>query len=592
MSALEATYLAILEQVLDKDFVPHLPPLIDQTKPPAEQTKKNRSRALGAFAIRATCEVGKAEAARAVVDDFDDYGVDVIYYHGAAETLYLVQSKLKAAEQFRQDEALAFCQGIRKLIKQDFTGFNQNVVKRAAEIEGAFDTCSHIKLVVAHVGAGISQHASDAIQELINDEEHGEERISKEIVSFDSVAISRALQHATAYQRVDADVKIEKKSTVTEPRQTYFGLVRLEDLVKLHEKHGKALYERNIRTFLGHKTDVNIAIQQTLCERPSEFLYLNNGVTALAQIIEPKAKHLKIRGLSIINGAQTIASSARFVADNKDADISTARVSFTLIKADENGNFGKSVTRARNHQNPVHFANFAALDDEQERLRRDLAHIGFDYVYKAEDSTSRADARRIRIEEAAHALAVLQIDPRYAVWLKKEPGRLLDTESDQYKALFPSGLSAFELANAVLVYRYVQERMTAEERGAHYQERLAYKHGTYVVAWIIVKCVRNSARSATLVRPEKLKSQLGPAFDQLRQRFWDQVQKTGVGPLALSRNQTHAIPLMQRTALAHYGLETDPAIAHKRAEGSLNEPYPTALFAYLVSQAPQIEDLA
>ena len=58
------------------------------------------------------------------------------------------------------------------------------------------------------------------------------------------------------------------------------------DLVDLHEKYGKALYEKNIRTFLGHKTEVNSAIQKTLADQPESFLYLNNGVTALCEIVD------------------------------------------------------------------------------------------------------------------------------------------------------------------------------------------------------------------------------------------------------------------------------------------------------------------
>src|SRR2546430_2247920 len=152
MAALAQDQLVILESALDKDFVPQLPPLLDKTRPADEQTRKNRSRAFSAYTLHNLCRIPKLDASRAVVDDFDDYGIDAVYYHAPSETLYIVQSKLKAGEQFSQDEALAFCQGVRKLIRQDFDGFNQNVLSRQTEIEGALDDCSHIRLVVAHTG--------------------------------------------------------------------------------------------------------------------------------------------------------------------------------------------------------------------------------------------------------------------------------------------------------------------------------------------------------------------------------------------------------------------------------------------------------
>jgi hypothetical protein len=599
MSAVEQHHFVTLENVLDTEYVPNLPPLLDTRKLQSEQQRKNRSRAFSAFALHNICGIPKVDAAKAVIDDFDDYGVDAIYYHASTETLYLVQSKLKAAEQFSQDEALAYCQGIRKLIKQDFTGFNNNVAKRAVEIEDALDNCSSIKLVVAHTGSGISQHAKQALDELLADEDHGEERLDPNVLDYDSTRIVEDLRAAKAYEKVDADLWVEKCSTVSEPKVTYFGLVQLQDLVKLHDKYGKALYERNIRTFLGHRTEVNTSIQRTLAEKPNQFMYLNNGVTALCQEIYPKSqkaaqggrKRLKLRGFSVINGAQTIASSARFLADNKDKDIAGARVSLTLIKADADGDFGKSVTRARNHQNPVLLANFAALDDEQERLRRDLAYLGIHYAYKAEAADGVNDDTRICIDEAAQALAMLQPDPRFVVWLKKEPAQLLDTASVAYKALFSPAVTAFQLANAVRLNRYIQNRMSVEARSGSGPERLTYKHGGYALAWVMAKRLSNAINGTALIDNAKVTTALSAPFDQLRQTLWDVARPVTMyskGPLALFRNQTDVLPLLRDVMVTHYALDTDPVLEHKKKAYKAGQLYPEELFAYLVSKAPQI----
>lgn len=609
MSALGAEHAVMLEQALDKEFLANLPPLLDKTKSAEEEQKKNRSRAFSAFALHHICGVVKVDAARAVIDDFDDYGVDAIYYFAPTETLYLVQSKLKAAEQFSQDEALAYCQGVRKLIKQDFSGFNKNVLNRQAEIEDALDNCSHIQLVIAHTGSGISKHAKKAIDDLLADEDHGEERLEAQAIDYEASRIVDDLRAAKAYAQVDTDLWVQKCSTVEEPKITYFGLVQLQDLIALHTKHGPALYERNIRTFLGHKTEVNTSIQDTLAKKPKEFMYLNNGVTALCREIYPKGakqaqggrKRLRLKGFSVINGAQTIASSAKFFADNKSSDISTARVSLTLIKADSDGEFGKSVTRARNHQNPVLLANFAALDDEQERLRRDLAYLGIHYAYKAEATDGVVDENRIRIDEAAQALAMLQPDPRFVVWLKKEPAQLLDTTSAQYKALFTPTVTAFQLANAVRLNRYILSRMATEAKSTSGQERLAYKHGGYVLAWVMSKRVADAIKSVTLLDTAKISAGLSGPFDQLRQTLWDATHNAtlsllfpdiyGMGPLALFRNQTHVMPLLQEVLIAHYGLGADPVLEHKKKLYKTGQLYPVDLFEYLVSKAPQIGNL-
>lgn len=598
MAPLSPAHMTLLESALRRDFIPHLPPLNDQTKPADQQNKKNISRAFSAFALHRLCEISPADAAASVVDDFDDFGIDAIYYQGSSETLYLVQGKLKASEFFGQDEANAFCQGVRKLIKQDFSGFNEHVTKRQAEIEDAFETCSHVQLVLAHTGSGISNHAEKAIADLLGDDDHGEERLEKRAIDYGAIRVEADLQAAQAYPRVDARLSLREWGASMLPRKTYYGLVAITDLVALHRQHGKALYAKNIRTFLGHTTEVNRSIRETLASRPTDFMYLNNGVTALCEQIEPKngsrsEKKFKITGLSVINGAQTIASSTRFADEQPQADISDACVMVTLIKADTDDNFGKAVTRARNHQNPVLLANFAALDDQQERLRRELAYLGIHYVYKAEGPDNAHDPKRIRIDEAAQALALLQPDPRYVVWLKKEPAQLLDTESAAYQSLFRPNLTAFELANAVQILRYIQRRMPIEAAVATGLERLTYKHGIYALGFVLAKQIRTMIAGAALLNADKIKASLSPVFDILRHTLWTVTEPNTSfkGPLAIFRNQTDAIPILGAVMIEHYGLRDDAAIPHKAAETKPGQQYPEALFAYLAQKAPQIGNL-
>lgn len=597
MSALSEHHFVLLQRNLAERFVGHLPALLRQDKPVAELEKKNLSRAFSAFALHHITGITEKDAAQAVVDDFDDVGIDAIYYFAPTETVYLVQSKLKTSEQFSQQEALAFCQGIRKLLQQDFTGFNQHVQRRKPEIINALDDCKIIQLVVAHIGSGISHHAKTAVEELLADESHGEERLKSPVENFDAGKVVAGLQSSQSYKRVDSRITVEKCGHVTEPKITYFGLVKLTDLVALHNLHGKSLYEKNIRTFLGHDTEVNVAIQKTLKEKPEHFVYLNNGVTALGHKIEPKSnphgkKRLDVVGFSVVNGAQTIASSAKFVADNPTTNIDNARVAITLIQADADGEFGKSVTRARNHQNQVHYSNFVALHEEQERLRRDLAHLNINYAFKAGVPDGN-EQDRFRAEEAAHALALFHPDPRYIVWLRNEAPTLLDTSSERYKGLFNPQLTAFQLANAVRLARYVVARMTRESYG-YGQEKLTYKHGALAFGWLLAKQVRDERNAPKLFDTKKLETQLSNPADLLRQQLWTRTQAIlgSKSPIVIFRTQNRAVPLLSDVMIAQYGLSADPAVVAKQRQQNIKDPYPVDLFNYLISKAPQITGLA
>ncbi len=592
---IESSYLDLLKRSLNSEFAPLLPPLINcplnNGKTPDQKAEKNTARALSAFALHHLCGVSKEMAAQSVVDDIDDNGIDAILYH--ADTVYVVQAKLKETEQFKQEEAQALCAGIRQLLQLNFTNFNDHFKNRQTEIEDSIENCSKIQIVVAYVGSGISQPASVAINQLLQDATIDEERLVSPFLEIDHQKITDFIRTGNAYERVDAKIWLECYKSISDPKPSYFGLVDVQDLVSLHEKHEKGLYEKNIRTFLGMglKQGVNESIQETLKNNPENFCYLNNGVTALCEIIEPKIakngkKQLKLTGLSIINGAQTISSSAH--AKSKGVDISKAKVMLTLIKSDTDSEFGKSITKARNHQNPVSLSDFVALEEDQERLRREAAHLGIHYDYKSGTLEQLLDPARINIGEAIAALAVLHSDPRYAVWLKKEPANLYQTKGTQYQGLFPSNLKIHTLINAVYFYRYVQKRIHSQVTGSSGIERLAYKHGNYVLAWVLSKRLKNHIQAATLLNEAELDTAMSLPFDEARNRLSNITQQQSKGPLAVFRNQTLALPFIKQMMLEDYALIGDAVIPLKQSQFTVGQAYPFALFEYMVSKAPQI----
>ncbi len=598
MAALEPQYMTILKKVLATRFVPFLLPLLGNANA-TDQAAKQLSRAFSAFVLHKLLDITPQAAAASVVDDFNDKGIDAIHYHAPTETLYLLQTKLKESEQFKQEDALPFCEGIRLLFKQDFNAFNANVQARKADIESALDACSHIKLVVPYTGDGISKTASGVLQALLDDEDLDEERLDKQVEYYTAAEIVRDLLAEQAYQPVNTEIALQKHAKVEDRRTTYYGIARLVDLVALHKEKGKALYERNIRYFLGSsKSDVNKAIKTTLHDAPGDFFYLNNGVTAVCDLIEPKAtkngaKKFRVRGLSIINGAQTVASAAEFVRQYPGRSIDDAKVMLTLIKAPAEGPFGKRVTKARNHQNPVQTANFASLDENQERLRQEIAHLGFEYHYRPEALATGPTA--ITLDEALRALASQQHDPRYAVWLKSEPARLANPDSTEYQALFANTLTGAALVNAVLCHRAIRALVVDYERRApaRSQERLIYRHGIHVITAVMMKRLRNRIGAAAVVDVAAINALLSQAdtLDQLRQQAFSlgQQRLTFEGPLAYFRNQSNVTAFLADLMETHFALTADPAIAPLRNIQTAADVYPRKrLLDYLSSHAPQL----
>lgn len=538
-------------------------------------------------------------ATKAVVDDYEDHGLDAIYYHEADQTLYLVQSKMKVDAQFTLGEAQAFIEGIKLLLNKQFNRFNQNVQNLQAQIETALDECEHIQLLIAYTGSGITMQAQNylqpAIQELIDE---GEEQIEPGYQEFTATDVEQALRSEHAVDTVNERVAIYKFRVQEQPRKVVFGIAKLTDLIALHTTYDRKLYEKNIRYFIGSgRRGVNKAIKDTLLHEPENFIYLNNGITLDGNAVKPKgnirghtgSKHVAVDGLSVVNGAQTIASAAQFMRENLDADISQAQVMVTIINTG-NDAFHKQVTKARNLQNPVDLANFAALDDTQERLRQEMKMFGVEYLYRPQQSAA-AGIRSITIETLAKALACMQADVRVPYQLKAEPSRFINQESVEYQAIFNPDLQGVMVINAVNIYLAIQALCTAAERSSPSPEKLVYRHFTYCITTLLMAQFKNTITAVEITEQEAFERLISRAFDELRQKFSDSFRTLAFGsaPHAYFKRLSDTARLMQTVWVSHLNLAENPAVIAKQRLQP-NDPYNRNLFSYLAKQAQRRQE--
>jgi hypothetical protein len=262
-----------------------------------------------------------------------------------------------------------------------------------------------------------------------------------------------------------------------------------------------------------------------------------------------------------------------------------------LIKAPADGPFGKRVTKARNHQNPVQTANFASLDENQERLRQEIAHLGFAYHYRPEAAATGPQA--ISLDEALRVLASRQDDPRYAVWLKSEPARLANPESAEYQALFPATLTGVALVNAVLCHRAIRTLVVDYEQNAaaRSQEKLIYRHAIHVITGVMMKRLRQRISAAAVIDAATILGLISQPLDQLRQQAFDlgRQRLLGEGPLAYFRNQGSVASFMADLMETHFALTADAALPNLRNINTATDAYPRKrLLDYLSGKAPQL----
>lgn len=167
----------------------------------------------------------------------------------------------------------------------------------------------------------------------------------------------------------------------------------LRELFKLHEDR---LFSANYRGFLGisKRKKINSAIKNTAEKQSSDFWVYNNGITLLTNEVIRQSSKTTLRGVSIINGAQTTGSLGSV---ESGIDLSGVNVMCRIVVC-KNPEKIDEIVKYNNTQNKITTWDQYANDELQSVIRAQFAAIGFDYSLKR--GFDSADAP-IGIEKAA-----------------------------------------------------------------------------------------------------------------------------------------------------------------------------------------------
>ena len=538
-----------------------------------EQHDINRlTRALAAYAIVSLADLDDATAASALTDDENDEGIDALYYDRSRGRFLLVQSKFKRTGTApSQAENLKTINGIKALMDRRFTEFNIHFQQRLDEIEEALDTPGVIlEVVLVFLGDNIGQHVTNDLNALQSELNVLNSRMKWEWHGLSTVYGWLISDHTPS--AVTMDLLFENWACVTTPRKAVYGQVSATTLAQLVERHGKPLFERNIRHYLG-SVGVNLAIEETVRRKPDDFFYLNNGLTAVAESIIQAAGsqsrcNFRLTNVSVVNGAQTagaIATAAMSGSISPDA-----KLLITIIEiGTDPDDIGLRITKARNTQNVVRGVDFAALDPNQERLRKELAISGITYHYRpsADATTRREDA--FTLEDAGLALACLSCKVLTSqevqqnrtrgqkvengvdlvVVAKKEIGRLWQQDGATYPLLFKVDLTGVRMCRMVRIYRFIDQILASTERSeSTYHRRMFFRHGRYFIMAFVAHRLGDILANPDLQLSDSDKTLLSQRVNELSEIIYSESTSLQAykGYLAIFRNLTDSQPLADR----------------------------------------------
>lgn len=442
----------------------------DREKHPPEQIELCfLSRALAAQCIRSLTGADPAIAGAAVVDGFDDCGIDAIHFDANTDTLYIVQSKWSANEKTSFDEGTAskFVNGIRALIQPDFDRFNEKVRAKEPEIREALFSSRQIdiRMITAHTALQpMGSHVARVIDELA--ESLNNPVPIAEHIDYDQAGVYELITAESRDAKITIQAGLSEWGVIENPFLAYYGRIQLQQVLQWWSDHRNKLFSQNLRLFY-QSSAVNEALRKTIIEDPASFWYFNNGITIIAdKVVKGIAGapahmfgNFTCEGASVVNGAQTVGTVGNSLGPLAEGDEVNAWVQVRLISLEKcPPGFGSKITRAANLQNSVGTREFAAMDPLQHRIATEFALDKRRYVYKSGEADPRGDDG-CSIVEATQALGCA-ISVGLAVQVKREIGQIwADTDAAPYTEIFNEKVGSAQVWRAVLIMRAVDDEL-------------------------------------------------------------------------------------------------------------------------------------
>ena len=383
-----------------------------------------RSRAFVLLVVSTVLDIPIVEALDLLTDGGHDAAMDALHVGDVLDgelVVTLFQGKYKQ----RQDGEGAFpANEIGKLVHTVAALFDpnkpfdarHNVLVRVEELRSLVRD-GHIPVVRVILCNNGQRWGKDA-QALIDAAGLPPEQVQWEHVNHDTIV--SLLQRPA---KVDDQLQLAGRAVIEEFDfcRVLVGKTRVTELARLFDRHGDRLLDRNIRRYLGLRSNrVNKGIAETLRspKKRKNFYFFNNGVTLTCSKFRHNALQgddylAKLETLQVINGGQTCHTIRRTLAQLPDEDFSRTFVLVRIYELDDSErDLVPAITYATNSQNPVELGDLRANDDVQVKLETGLRDLGYSYARKRDEVQTTGAITPARAAEAV--LAIWRRQPHLA----------------------------------------------------------------------------------------------------------------------------------------------------------------------------------
>lgn len=165
-------------------------------------------------------------------------------------------------------------------------------------------------------------------------------------------------------------IRCLKQPDENDKYDAYILIMPGEIIADIYAELGQRLIERNVRSFLQARGDVNKGIRDTLKNEPEMFMAYNNGLSTTAKSAKFKRgsdgyiELVEVEDWQIVNGGQTTASLYEAVKNKINIQNVYIQVKLTILKNYEKANeIIPLISKYANRQTKVNVSDFSSNDE-------------------------------------------------------------------------------------------------------------------------------------------------------------------------------------------------------------------------------------
>lgn len=442
--------------------------------------------AIGLFALslRFTIDDVHSTAADSITDGSDDKKCDIIFIDKDEYVAVIAQCYMASRDRFNApaNKAADLNTAIAWLLQRPISELPERLRSAAKELRSAVEDDAISRLEVWYVhNLSESQNVKDELKTVeatvksVLQSNFSGKNISISGVEIGAESFEGLYQETLSPILVGDEFKIEIESGFsirTDSWQSYVTAIPAKFLHQIFKKHGTRLFSANVRDYLGSRnsdTNINNGIKNTAEMNPEDFWVYNNGITVLTHNFEEKEyrgnRFLKVRGISIVNGAQTTGA----IGSLRKRPHDHARVPARFVQT-KNSDVIYNIIQYNNSQNKVTASDFRSTDRVQKRLREEV-----ELIPDAKYEGGRRGGHKDIIERNKNLLPSYTVGQALAAF-HQDPGTAYNSKSEIwisdriYSKYFNDDITGAHIVFCYSLLRSIEEkkRMLVQQSKLHH----------------------------------------------------------------------------------------------------------------------------